>query len=77
MQHQRYACLVSISYTMLNNTVHLQPPVSIPPHEDIIGYVTTGSFSLSLGEGSAIGSIPLAKLIDLKLQAQRYVFKNY
>ncbi|KAI0087814.1 NUC188 domain-containing protein [Irpex rosettiformis] len=45
--------------------------IPIPPHETIAGYVTTGSFSLSLGEGSALGAIPLTKLIGLQLQAKR------
>ncbi|KAI0689073.1 NUC188 domain-containing protein [Cytidiella melzeri] len=45
--------------------------ISIPPQESIIGYVTTGSYSLSLGEGSAIGAVPLAKLVDLQIQAKR------
>ena len=53
--------------------VRLQQSPSIPPHENITGYVTTGSFSLSLGEGAAIGAIPLAKLIQLQMQAKRCV----
>ncbi|KAI0333745.1 POP1-domain-containing protein [Cubamyces sp. BRFM 1775] len=42
-----------------------------PSSEGIIGYVTTGSFSLSLGEGHAVGVIPFAQYLDLKKQAQR------
>ncbi|KAI0076322.1 POP1-domain-containing protein [Panus rudis PR-1116 ss-1] len=43
----------------------------VPPQDAIIGYVTTGNFSLSLGEGSAIGAIPIARLFELKEQARR------
>ncbi|KAJ3004778.1 hypothetical protein NUW54_g4654 [Trametes sanguinea] len=44
----------------------------VPPSpEGIIGYVTTGSFSLSLGEGHAVGAIPLKQYLDLQKQAQR------
>ncbi|KAJ8453699.1 hypothetical protein ONZ51_g13453 [Trametes cubensis] len=42
-----------------------------PSPEGIIGYVTTGSFSLSLGEGHAIGVIPFVQYLELKKQAQR------
>ncbi|KAI9058196.1 POP1-domain-containing protein [Trametes sanguinea] len=42
-----------------------------PSPEGIIGYVTTGSFSLSLGEGHAVGAIPLKQYLDLQKQAQR------
>ncbi|TBU44510.1 POP1-domain-containing protein [Dichomitus squalens] len=42
-----------------------------PPSEGIIGYVTTGNFSLSLGEGHAVGAIPLSQYLDLRKQAQR------
>ena len=41
-------------------------------HPDcIIGYVTTGNFSLSLGEAYAIGAIPVAVLFELREQAAR------
>ncbi|THH27567.1 hypothetical protein EUX98_g6621 [Antrodiella citrinella] len=39
--------------------------------DNIIGYVTTGNFSLSLGEAYAIGAVPLARLFELKEQATR------
>ena len=42
------------------------------PPESIIGYVTTGNYSLSLGQGFAIGAIPVAKLFELQEQAKRY-----
>ena len=42
-----------------------------PSPDSIIGYVTTGSYSLSRGEGFCIAVIPLARLSELKEQAQR------
>ncbi|KAI1793285.1 POP1-domain-containing protein [Ganoderma leucocontextum] len=42
-----------------------------PPKDSIIGYVTTGSFSLSLGEGHAVGAIPFAQYLELRKQSQR------
>ncbi|KAF5027303.1 hypothetical protein F66182_597 [Fusarium sp. NRRL 66182] len=36
----------------------------VPDAEDLIGFVTTGSFSLSEGHGMAIGSIACEKVID-------------
>ncbi|KAH9847891.1 POP1-domain-containing protein [Lenzites betulinus] len=42
-----------------------------PSPEGIIGYVTTGSFSLSLGEGHAVGAIPFAQYLDMRKQAER------
>ncbi|EKM51892.1 uncharacterized protein PHACADRAFT_127885 [Phanerochaete carnosa HHB-10118-sp] len=45
--------------------------IVIPPAESIIGYVTTGNYSLSLGEGSAIGAIPVARFFELRDQAKR------
>ncbi|KAI0763628.1 POP1-domain-containing protein [Trametes elegans] len=42
-----------------------------PSQDNIIGYVTTGSFSLSLGEGHAVGAIPFAQYLELQKQAQR------
>ncbi|KAI0789808.1 ribonucleases P/MRP protein subunit POP1-domain-containing protein [Abortiporus biennis] len=42
-----------------------------PSQTDIIGYVTSGNLSLSLGEGYAVGAIPVAALFTLKEQAER------
>ncbi|KAF5360528.1 hypothetical protein D9756_004746 [Leucocoprinus leucothites] len=42
-----------------------------PPQDDIIGYVTTGHYSLSRGEGFALGAIPLTRLLELQAQQQR------
>ncbi|KAM0217340.1 hypothetical protein ACHAQI_002213 [Fusarium lateritium] len=36
----------------------------VPNAEDLIGFVTTGSFSLSEGHGMAIGSIAVEKVLD-------------
>ncbi|KAJ3747388.1 POP1-domain-containing protein [Lentinula detonsa] len=46
-------------------------PDIVPPPNSIIGYITTGGFSLSRGEGFAIGAVPLTRLIELQQQAQR------
>ncbi|KAJ7288398.1 POP1-domain-containing protein [Mycena rebaudengoi] len=47
-----------------------------PPQSSIIGYVTAGNFSLSHGEGFAIGAIPLLRLLDLHDQRQRFAAKT-
>lgn len=39
-----------------------------PSKESIIGHVTTGNFSLSLGASSAIGAVPLARFVELMRQ---------
>ncbi|THH20545.1 hypothetical protein EW146_g820 [Bondarzewia mesenterica] len=44
---------------------------AVPPEENIIGYVTSGNYSLSRGQGFGIGAIPLAKLFELRQQSQR------
>ncbi|TCD70907.1 hypothetical protein EIP91_001216 [Steccherinum ochraceum] len=41
------------------------------PTADIIGYITTGNFSLALGEAYAIGAIPLSHFFALREQATR------
>ncbi|KAH8104719.1 POP1-domain-containing protein [Cristinia sonorae] len=41
------------------------------PPSDIIGYVTTGNFSLSLGKAFAIGAVSVSRLFDLRDQAAR------
>ncbi|KAF9527535.1 POP1-domain-containing protein [Crepidotus variabilis] len=46
----------------------------VPPRHSIIGYVTTGHFSLSRGHGYGIGAIPLTRLLEVEHQRQRYVF---
>lgn len=46
-------------------------------HDSIIGYVTTGNFSLSLGEAYAIGAVPVARLFELREQATRYDLTYY
>ncbi|KIP10247.1 hypothetical protein PHLGIDRAFT_267125 [Phlebiopsis gigantea 11061_1 CR5-6] len=45
--------------------------VLAPSPGSIIGYVTTGNFSLSTGEGLAIGAIPVSRYIELQAQARR------
>ncbi|KXN88226.1 Ribonucleases P/MRP protein subunit POP1 [Leucoagaricus sp. SymC.cos] len=46
-----------------------------PSQEDIIGYVTTGHYSLSRGEGFALGAIPLTRFLELQDQ-QRRLYPN-
>ncbi|KAI0345981.1 POP1-domain-containing protein [Trametopsis cervina] len=48
------------------------PQTTLPPHTAIVGYVSTGSFSLSLGEGSAVAAVSLAKLVELFAQSKRH-----
>lgn len=43
-----------------------------PNPSSIIGYVTTGHYSLARGEGFAIGAISLVQLIELEQQSLRY-----
>ncbi|KAG6891353.1 hypothetical protein C0992_008468 [Termitomyces sp. T32_za158] len=43
----------------------------IPSEASIIGFVTTGHFSLSQGQGFGIGAIPLFKLLELREQAEK------
>ncbi|KAJ6557418.1 NUC188 domain-containing protein [Mycena vulgaris] len=42
-----------------------------PPQTSIIGYVTTGNYSLSHGEGLAVGAMTLLRFLELGEQAQR------
>ena len=44
--------------------------------DNIIGYVTTGHYSLSRGEGHAIGAISLHRLFELYQQAERLVCRD-
>ncbi|KAL6301998.1 POP1-domain-containing protein [Sparassis latifolia] len=48
-----------------------EPSELIPSQDSIIGYVTTGHYSLSRGEGHAIGAVPVARLLELKQQEER------
>ncbi|KAF7346225.1 Ribonucleases P/MRP protein subunit POP1 [Mycena sanguinolenta] len=47
-----------------------------PPQTSIIGYVTTGNFSLSHGEGFAIGAVPLRRFLEVGEQARRFASKE-
>ena len=42
-----------------------------PSQDPIIGYITSGNFSLSRGEAFTIGAIPVRRLFELKQQAAR------
>ncbi|KAJ3873454.1 POP1-domain-containing protein [Lentinula edodes] len=46
-------------------------PDIVPAPSSIIGYITTGGFSLSRGEGFAIGAMSLIRLFELQQQAKR------
>ncbi|KAJ7459800.1 ribonucleases P/MRP protein subunit POP1-domain-containing protein [Mycena latifolia] len=50
---------------------HFQLAEVKPLATSIIGYVTTGNFSLSHGEGSALGAVTLLRFLELREQAQR------
>ncbi|TFK40578.1 NUC188 domain-containing protein [Crucibulum laeve] len=54
-----------------SNNESLELANEVPKIENLIGYVTTGHFSLSRGEGFAIGAIPLTRLLELQQQASR------
>jgi len=45
----------------------------VPNPNSIIGYVTTGHYSLARGVGFAIGAISLVQLIELEQQSLRYL----
>ncbi|KAG6836104.1 hypothetical protein H0H93_011331 [Arthromyces matolae] len=42
-----------------------------PTKSSVIGYITTGHFSLSQGQGFGIGAIPLVKYLQLQDQAEK------
>jgi ribonuclease P/MRP protein subunit POP1 len=46
----------------------------VPSDSAVIGFVTSGNFSLSRGKGSAIGAISLAKFLEIREQAHRYAW---
>ena len=54
-----------------------QTLAAIPPSNQIIGYVTSGSFSLSRGQGYAVATVSLKQLLQLFFQRERYLlFKS-
>jgi len=42
----------------------------------IIGYVTSGNYSLSIGKGYAIGAVPVSKFLEIQKQAKRFGAAN-
>jgi len=51
---------------------------TVPDQSAIIGYVTTGQFSLARGRGYALGAIRLTSILDLEQQSVRCVsFLHY
>lgn len=67
---------VSIQSPFLEITsyVVLQLSEIKPLESKIIGYVTTGHFSLSQGKGFAIGAIPITRFLQLQEQNHRYIY---
>lgn len=47
-----------------------------PAQSDIIGYVTTGNYSLSRGAGMCIGAMPLSSFVAGRVQAKRYTLAH-
>lgn len=45
----------------------------VPLEESVLGYVTTGHFSLSRGQGFAIGAVPVTRFFELRQQTNRSV----
>ncbi|KAI0050421.1 POP1-domain-containing protein [Auriscalpium vulgare] len=43
----------------------------IPDAEEIVGYVTSGGFSLSRGRGHALGAVSIARYFELQTQAEK------
>lgn len=58
-------------------TSHSEDPgteqLEVPTEDDLIGFVTTGNYNLSEGQGTGIGSIQLSKVLasELKLSERR------
>ncbi|KAJ8080661.1 Ribonucleases P/MRP protein subunit pop1 [Marasmius tenuissimus] len=50
---------------------HKASELTTSPGDAVIGYVTTGGFSLSRGEGFAIGSMSFSKFLELKCLMDR------
>ncbi|TDL22253.1 POP1-domain-containing protein [Rickenella mellea] len=46
-------------------------PEGTPSADAIVGYITSGDYSLSLGRGQAIGAIPINRWSDLQSQTRR------
>ena len=42
----------------------------------VIGFVTSGNYSLSRGKGYAIGAVSLVKFLETREQAHRRVFDS-
>jgi ribonuclease P/MRP protein subunit POP1 len=63
----------AISCLMTCSWFFIQLSEISPSQDSIIGYITSGGFSLSRGEGFSIGAIPVARLFELQNQAQKYV----
>ncbi|KAF8349342.1 NUC188 domain-containing protein [Amanita rubescens] len=47
-----------------------------PSHTSIIGYITTGQYSLSRSKGYAIGAVSLSRFLELEKQITRYGLKQ-
>jgi len=49
---------------------------SIVSPDNIIGYVTTGNYSLSIGKGHAIGAMPFSVFLEIRKQAASRLHEN-
>jgi len=49
----------------------------VPSDSALIGFVTSGNFSLSRGKGYAIGAISLAKFLEIREQAHRCAWSTF
>jgi ribonuclease P/MRP protein subunit POP1 len=61
------------SFHLLSLTRMMQLANTVPDRSAIIGYVTTGQFSLARGRGYALGAIRLTSMLDLEQQSVRCV----
>ena len=49
----------------------------MPDQNTIIGYITTGQYSLARGQGYGLGAIPLRCWLELEQQNFRYVYFDH
>ncbi|KIK69651.1 hypothetical protein GYMLUDRAFT_212368 [Collybiopsis luxurians FD-317 M1] len=71
LQEWRKGLIKAIGDPTAKEVEFVNLPDIIPSPESTIGYITTGGFSLSRGEGFAIGAIALTRLLELENQVKR------
>jgi len=64
---QLAASLIAPPSSVFDENIRAGSPAypSVPDEEDLIGFVTTGNFNLGEGRSTAIGSIALARVVDV------------